>query len=290
MNIIFSHRNTNSFTGRYTPLQRANSLLFDELGQDVSKVAHQSGIPKSMVLILMERTDTKNKEKLANVLVEQFKGIFNLITRVKDISALKEILKVPENIVKHLLKCHKRVLKEQQLITSYMSDFISIEKFSRKQGMSPSAVGEIFSKWDVPNSVERSHKIMRDGFEKRLKSSDIASLAHVNEESVSRYRKQMNLLGKRESNKVERNPEIVQRLLNGESRKIIAKEYGLVKATIDRIAQDNDVVNIKTKKRNDTVIARIKEGVLYKDVAKEFNISVDTVKRIARKYRNKKDV
>ena len=73
-------------------------------------------------------------------------------------------------------------------------------------------------------------------------------------------------------------------LISGAKREDVAKRFGLTKGTIDRIAQDNDVWNIKTKQRDLVVVEKIKSGVLYKDIAKEFDISVDTVKRIAKKY------
>jgi len=288
MNINIAQNTQISYTGHYTAIQQANAKLLDELGKNVSNAAYQSGIPKIMVLKLMEKTDISDKERLADSLIQQFKGIFKLISCVKDVQIIQETLNVPQTLAQRLVKRHEKVLKEQQMINAYLSENISIHKFSERVGKSPSFVGEILAKWGVPNSLTRAHVVMEDGFKKYMKLTDIADLAGFKAGSVSRYRKVLGLAGKRESDKAERNPEIVKRLIAGESRKALAKEYGLVRGTIDRIAQENDVWRKKIQQRDVAVVEKIKAGIQYKDIAEEFGISADTVQRIAKKYNCKR--
>ncbi|MBR5555645.1 hypothetical protein IKU74_06495 [bacterium] len=289
MNIInFKSQPSVSFEGRYTPLQKANSILYSTLDKDVTDTAYRSGIPKLLVLKIMEQIDVNDTNKLAQILKDRFVGIFNLVLQVKDIDKLQKILSVPKSIVELLLKKHQQVLNEQKMISDYMEKFVSFEQYARSIGRSSSSISYIFSKWDVPNSLDKTRAIMEQGFKEHKKLSDIAKQAGINEETVARYRKRLGFIGKRESNKIERDPEIVAMLISGAKRNDVAKRFGLTKGTIDRIAQDNDVWNRKTKQRDLVVVEKIKSGVLYKDIAKEFEISVDTVKRIAKKYDCKK--
>ena len=290
MNIFFGNSQANSvaFTSRVPKkLQKANELYL-KLGKDIADDAYCSGIPKIMALTIIDRSKINDVERLSQFLPEQFKAIFNLIKSEKNISTLKEVLKVPADLIVNMLKSHERVLTEQKMISEYMSEHVSMEKIGKRYGLKSTHTWDIFAKWKVPNLSKRNYENVAREIPKGLSNAEIAEISHIREFSVARWRRALNYPTYRDGKISSRNPQILERVINGARREDVAKEFGLAKGTIDRIVQAHNGTAKKIEKRDLAIVERIKSGDRYVDIAKEFNVSKDTVKRIAKKYNCKR--
>ena len=85
----------------------------------------------------------------------------------------------------------------------------------------------------------------------------------------------------------ERQKNILELLMQGFSRKEVAKKVGVSIYTVHNVAHENKTYREFKKIRDTEILKLIDQGIQCRDIAKKWNISEDTVWRINKARKNK---
>ena len=132
--------------------------------------------------------------------------------------------------------------------------------------------------------VKPSKEFLASLIEQGLSNEQIAKKLNRALQTIVGLRCQYGLPSEYQQSLIERTKKIIESIKSGVSREELAKELGVSKGTINRIAEEYNLFNQRIAIREEKILEMIKDGASRTEIAKALNVSIDTITRTAKKY------
>ena len=288
--MIITHNPTyqQNFTATNTVHSYA-SKTYKKLEKEFLEITHQQGINKGTIVELLKRMilspkfEQQNLEAIQKELAIKIKQILDAINNGKNSEEIQTIFKLPEQAISGLMLM-QATIKRAQEATKLYTEGMSIKSIAKEKNFKESTIRKYLASCGIklaypPIPKEKVAEMVNNGFS----DIQIAEALGIHKRSVETIRKKLNLKCNRHKGKVQAIYEvIVKELEAGLKRKDIAKNHGICKERVDKIAEEIGAYRKNVAKRNSIVIEQLNKGVPPKAIAIELGISHVTVLRIAR--------